>query len=89
MTPPAPLALPRNDDRYTSLLRYSATDRTEHHPREPAAAVATDDDELSLLSLFEKMADGPLKLDHTPDRDLRIAFLPAGQGLGKPLSVTA
>ena len=79
------LVLPRNDDRYASLLRYGGTDRTEHHPGESAAAVTTDDDELSLLSLFEKMADGPLKLDHTLDRDLRIAFLPAGKALGKRL----
>ena len=68
-----------------SLLRYGGTDRTEHHPGEPAAAVATDDDELSLLSLFKKMADGPLELDNALDRDLRIAFLPTGKALGKRL----
>ena len=73
------LVLSRDDDWYASLLRYGGTDRAEQHPAESTPAVTTHDDELGLLSLFEKMADGSLKLDNALDRDLRIAFLPAGQ----------
>ena len=55
--------LARNDHRYASLLRHGGADRTEQHPGESAAAVATDDDELSPLGLVKKMAGGVLKLD--------------------------
>ena len=57
------LVLARNDHRYASLLRHGGADRTEQHPGESAAAMATDDDELSPLGLVEKMAGGLLKLD--------------------------
>jgi len=80
------LVLSRDDDWYASLLRYGGTDRAEQHPAESTPAVTTHDDELGLLSLFEKMADGSLKLDNALDRDLRIAFLPAGKALGERLA---
>ena len=79
------LVLACNDDRYASRLRYGGADRTEQHPGESAAAVATDDDELSPLGLVKKMAGGLLKLEYTVDGDLGIAFLPAGKAFGKRL----
>jgi len=70
------LVLARDDHRYASRLCHGGADRTEQHPGESAAAMATDDDELSPLGLVKKMAGGLLKFDQTVDRDVGIAFLP-------------
>ena len=53
---PTALLLTRHDHRYASRLRHGGADRTEQHAGESAAAVATDDDQLSPLGLVEQMA---------------------------------
>ena len=78
-----PLVLAGNDHRYAGRLRDGGADRTEQHPGESASAMATDDDELGPLGLVEQMASRLLKLDQSVDRDLGIAFLPAGETFGE------
>ena len=69
--------MPTGDDhRYARFLRNRSAYRTEQHAREPASAMAAENDELSALGMGEDMADWSFEFHHTVDRDLGIPFLP-------------
>ena len=62
---------------------HSGTDRTEKHTGETAAAVTSDDDQLSLFGFLDQPAGWLITGNPPPYVHIRILFLPAGEAFAQ------